>query len=61
MMYYVLYVPQRQAYLDEEGYIVSYEKAEKYAEPSSVILDIAQDEYGNDVRWVGPCKEGEVP
>lgn len=53
-MYYVLYSPSKKMYLDEDGEYCKYEQAEKH--PSPFFTSMFED-----VKWVGPCMEGEEP
>lgn len=53
-MFYVLYSPSRKMYVDKNGEFCKYENAEKFNKPYFTLVF-------EDVKWVGPCKEGEEP
>lgn len=53
-MFYVLYSPSRKQYLNEDGEFCKFEEAEKFEFPHFTPAF-------SDVKWVGPCKEGEEP
>ncbi len=53
-MFYVLYSPGRKQYVDNNGEFGSYEAAEKHRSPWFTPAY-------SDVKWVGPCNEGEMP
>ena len=54
-MFYVLYSPSHKQYLDEDRELCIYEQAEKFDRMDSYVT------LENDIRWVGPCIEGEEP
>lgn len=53
-LYYVLYSAKRKQYVKEDGEFGTYAEAEKHDQP---YFTPAFD----DVKWCGPCKEGEEP
>lgn len=53
-MFYVLYSPSRKKYVDEAGNFAEFNAAEQFDE---MYFTPSLD----DVKWVGPCKEGEEP
>lgn len=53
-LFYVLYSPSRKKYVNEDGEFCTYAEAEKHAGPYFTPSF-------DDVKWVGPCKEGEEP
>ena len=53
-MYYVLYSPSRNQYVNVEGDFAGFADAEKHEQPwFTPTLD--------DANWVGPCEEGVEP
>jgi hypothetical protein len=60
-MFYVLYSPVKRSYRDELGYLVQFDKAERFSKPDEKTLFAVQQEGGKDFRWVGPCEEGKEP
>lgn len=53
-MFYVLYSPSREQYVNEDGEFCNFANAEKFDGPYFTPA-LA------DVKWVGPCVEGEEP
>lgn len=60
--FYVLYSPSQNRYMTEDGGMGSFAEAEQHRESHTPLayslLNIAR-EYVPDIRWVGPCEEGE--
>ena len=63
-MFYVIYSPEADMYVNDEGGFCSYEAAARFdtAEDAKDSLDI-EDKWAPDkrLRVVGPCLEGETP
>lgn len=58
-LYYVLYIGNDK-FLGEDMIACDYEEAARYKKPDNLDFEFAQSRYP-DVRWVGPCREGEHP
>jgi hypothetical protein len=64
MMFYVLYSPSTNRYMDEDYDLGTYEQAAKYQTSTGHIADAILRNarlYMFDAKWVGPCLEGEEP
>lgn len=53
-MFYVIYSPSKDQWLDADGNYVPFALAEQHTKPLGTSLE-------GDQRWVGPCKDGETP
>ena len=59
-MFYVLYSPNTNLYLNNDYLLTDFAKAERHGKPVDFLLHAAR-ELWPDARWVGPCQDGEVP
>ena len=60
-MFYVIYNPDTGLYRDEFCNWGQFDKAERFNQPSPVIIANAQRFSEPNARWVGPCRVGEEP
>lgn len=58
-MFYVIYAPDCDLYLNDEGGLGSYEDAKQYSSASDAEWDLGSTE--PSLRVVGPCIEGQEP